>query len=60
MLHQPSKPQWVRALDNELRASSRWECRLMALETEVHRVKRGRQRVAPTRVRQNYNRKETA
>jgi DNA-binding transcriptional ArsR family regulator len=44
----------------ELHAPSRWERRLMALETEVHRVKRGRRRVAPTRVRQNYNRKESA
>jgi DNA-binding transcriptional ArsR family regulator len=43
----------------ELRAPSRWERRLMALETEVHRVKR-RKQGAPARVRQNHNRKETA
>jgi DNA-binding transcriptional ArsR family regulator len=44
----------------ELHAPSRWERRLMALETEVHRVKGRRQRVAPARGRQSYNRKETA
>ena|SRR5688500_9206828 len=44
----------------ELHAPGRWESRLMALETEVHRVKRGRRRAMPTRVRPNYERKETA
>ena len=44
----------------ELRGPSRWERRLLALETEVHRVKSRRRAAAPTRVRQNHNRKETA
>lgn len=44
----------------ELRAPSRWARRLMALETEVHRVKLGRRRAAGARVRRSYNEKETA
>jgi DNA-binding transcriptional ArsR family regulator len=44
----------------ELRAPSPWERRLMALETEVHRVKRQREPARQTRVRQNDNKKETA
>jgi DNA-binding transcriptional ArsR family regulator len=44
----------------ELRAPSRWQRRLMALETEVHRVKGQRRRAAPTRERLNDNEKETA
>jgi DNA-binding transcriptional ArsR family regulator len=43
----------------ELRAPSKWERRLMALETEVHRVKRERER-PPSHKRQNDNKKETA
>ncbi|HEY6722447.1 MAG TPA: metalloregulator ArsR/SmtB family transcription factor [Polyangiaceae bacterium] len=46
----------------KLRAACRWERRLAALETEVHRVKRGRRRQA--RVRHDHNatktQKETA
>lgn len=42
----------------DLRAPSRWQRRLMALETEVHRVKRGRS--SQSRVRLNDNEKETA
>lgn len=41
----------------ELHAPSRWSSRLMALETEVHRVKR---RTMPPRARRNDNEKETA
>jgi len=37
----------------ELRAPSRWERRFMALETEVHRVKRGRGRSQATSARKN-------
>jgi DNA-binding transcriptional ArsR family regulator len=44
----------------ELREPGRWERRLMALETEVHRVKRGRGRGPQARVRQNYKKKEIA
>jgi len=44
----------------ELHAPSKWESRLMALETEVHRVKRARRGAAQTRARQNDNKKATA
>lgn len=44
----------------ELHGPRRWERRLMALETEVHRVKRGRRRAPQTRGRPNDNKKETA
>jgi len=44
----------------ELRAPMKWERRLMALETEVHRVKRGGRRMGRTRGSQNYKKKETA
>lgn len=43
----------------ELRAPARWQRRLMALETEVHRVKRERRRTQPLE-RPVGNRKETA
>ncbi len=43
----------------ELHAPSKWERRLMALETEVHRVKR-RRRVVQARTRRSNDRKETA
>jgi DNA-binding transcriptional ArsR family regulator len=43
----------------ELRAPSQWERRLMALETQVHRVKRER-RAQQARERPNAKRKETA
>ena len=43
----------------DLRAPARWQRRLMALETEVHRVKRER-RTAPPQKRPVGNRKETA
>jgi DNA-binding transcriptional ArsR family regulator len=42
----------------ELHAPSKWERRLLALETEVQRVKR--RRAVTTRVRQSYKQKETA
>jgi DNA-binding transcriptional ArsR family regulator len=42
----------------ELRAPSRWVHRLLALETEVHRVKRERRRARQPRA--NGNEKETA
>lgn len=41
----------------ELHAPGRWSRRLMALDTEVHRVKR---RPGPTRASRNDNEKETA
>jgi DNA-binding transcriptional ArsR family regulator len=44
----------------ELRAPERWERRLMALETEVHRVKGKRRRAPQARDRVNDNQKETA
>jgi DNA-binding transcriptional ArsR family regulator len=44
----------------ELRAPSKWERRLLALETEVHRVKRERRRGARARERVNDNKKESA
>jgi DNA-binding transcriptional ArsR family regulator len=44
----------------ELRAPSRWERRLMALETEVHRVKGERRRAPRARERVNDKQKETA
>ena len=44
----------------ELRAPGKWERRLMALETEVHRVKRTRRRAPQARERDNDNQKETA
>jgi len=44
----------------ELHAPSRWERRFMALETEVHRVKRGGRRAPRTRERQHEKKKETA
>lgn len=44
----------------ELRAPSKWERRLLALETEVHRVKRERRRRSPAREHMNDNKKETA
>jgi DNA-binding transcriptional ArsR family regulator len=44
----------------ELRAPGRWERRLMALETEVQRVKRGRARAPQTRGRTTVDEKETA
>jgi DNA-binding transcriptional ArsR family regulator len=44
----------------ELRAPGRWERRLLALETEVHRLKRKRQRASQARERPNVNKKETA
>lgn len=43
----------------ELRAGGQWERRLMALETEVHRVKRGRDRAHQARGRPD-DEKETA
>jgi DNA-binding transcriptional ArsR family regulator len=43
----------------DLRAPSTWERRLLALETEVHRVKRARRDAPQTRERQHIN-KETA
>jgi DNA-binding transcriptional ArsR family regulator len=43
----------------ELRAGGQWERRLMALETEVHRVKRGRSRAQQARGR-SEDEKETA
>ena len=44
----------------ELRAPSRWERRLMALETEVQRVKRKRRGVPPDDEHANHSKKETA
>lgn len=44
----------------ELRAPDRWERRLMALETEVHRVKRMRQRTPSAPKRVNASRKDKA
>lgn len=44
----------------ELHVPGRWERRFMALETEVHRVKRGRRRAPRTRERQHEKKKETA
>jgi DNA-binding transcriptional ArsR family regulator len=44
----------------ELRAAPEWERRLMALETEVHRVKRERRRAPQARERPNGKKKETA
>jgi DNA-binding transcriptional ArsR family regulator len=44
----------------ELRAPSRWEGRLMALETEVHRVKRARRSVQQAPERANGDRKNIA
>jgi DNA-binding transcriptional ArsR family regulator len=44
----------------ELRAPSTWERRLMALETQVHRVKRERRRRPQARERMNDNEKESA
>jgi DNA-binding transcriptional ArsR family regulator len=44
----------------ELRAPSTWERRLMALETQVHRVKRDRRRGRQVRERAHDNEKETA
>lgn len=44
----------------ELHAPSRWEQRLMALETEVQRVKLGRRRAQQTRMAQSCRKKETA
>lgn len=42
----------------ELRAPARWESRLMALETEVHRVKRARKRVQNSPQQDTANRKK--
>lgn len=44
----------------ELRAPSRWEQRLMALETEVHRVKLRRKRAQQARARHDNQKKESA
>jgi DNA-binding transcriptional ArsR family regulator len=44
----------------ELRAPSTWERRLLALETEVHRVKRKRRGVQPDHEHQNHSKKESA
>src|SRR5688572_22946015 len=44
----------------ELRAPGKWERRLMALETEVHRVKRERRRAPQDRERAIDKQKETA
>jgi DNA-binding transcriptional ArsR family regulator len=44
----------------ELRAPSRWERRLMALETEVHRVKRERQDPPSALERANDSKKDIA
>jgi DNA-binding transcriptional ArsR family regulator len=44
----------------ELRAPSRWERRLMALETEVHRVKRERQDPPSALERVNDSKKDIA
>jgi len=44
----------------ELHEPSRWERRLMALETEVHRVKRGRRAASQAREQQSYKEEETA
>jgi DNA-binding transcriptional ArsR family regulator len=44
----------------ELRAPSTWERRLMALEPQVHRVKRDRRRGGQARGRADDNEKETA
>jgi DNA-binding transcriptional ArsR family regulator len=44
----------------ELRAPGKWERRLMALETEVHRVKRERRRAPQARERAIDKQKETA
>ena len=43
----------------ELRAPCGWERRFMALETEVHRVKRGRRRARHARERSSHKEKET-
>lgn len=42
----------------ELRGPGRWERRLMALETEVHRVKRGRRRRMPGDTHRNHDDQE--
>lgn len=44
----------------ELHAPSRWERRLLALETEVHRVKRRRRRAAAAGARPTDEEKKTA
>lgn len=44
----------------ELRAPDRWERRLMALETEVHRVKRVRQGTPSALKRANDSKKDIA
>ena len=44
----------------ELRAPSTWERRLMALKTEVHRVRKQRRRAPPASDRDEEDEKETA
>jgi DNA-binding transcriptional ArsR family regulator len=46
--HAPEGLDGLQAFIDGLRAPSRWERRFLALETEVHRVKRGRRRGKPT------------
>lgn len=44
----------------DLHAPSRWERRLLALDTEVQRVKHGRRRAAQAREHRSNNEKESA
>lgn len=50
----------LQAFLTELRAPSKWARRLMALETEVQRVKRQRRRTAQARQGAEHGKKESA